>query len=65
MGAGEAGSGSWEEDEVVEVDGLGEREEGEDGSGMSVKVLSMGSWDNFGRFEGEVSLVLTRGDAGE
>jgi hypothetical protein len=49
----------------VEVDGSGKGEEGEDGSGMSVKVLWMGSRDNFGRFEGEVSLGLTRGGAGE
>jgi hypothetical protein len=44
---------------------LGTRGEGEDGSGMSVKVLSMRSGNNLGLFEGEASVGLTRGDAGE
>jgi hypothetical protein len=52
------------------VDSSGQWEVGEDSSGMSVKVLSTGSRDNLGCFEGDVSSVevsvgLARGDAGE
>ena len=55
MGGGSGSGSEW----------LGKREEGEDGSGMLAKVLSMGSRDSLGRFEGVVSVGLARGDAGE
>ena len=47
------------------MDGSGQREEGEDDLSMSLKVLLMGSRDNLGLIEGEASVGLTRGDAGE